>query len=122
MTNFITEGEIMGCLEHVNIHGQENVFYIYPVIGPASVRCVFPVELLTDVSKAVSKKGTRVIVSGSLKYEKQKTYPYEVVVKKIRIIKEDDLPKLRDLVGLATDITGGLSSEEFIRKIRENDD
>ena len=31
---------------------------------------------------------------------------------------EDELPTLADLGGMAPDITGGLSSEEFVERVR----
>ncbi|MCH7921612.1 MAG: hypothetical protein IH975_01090 [Nitrospinae bacterium] len=112
-----TEGSIEGMLEAINIHKEANVFRIYPVIGPKKVSCHFPNRLREDAIRAVD---SFVSIEGTLKYMKNAPFPHEIKVSKIEVYPpEDELPSLEDLRGIAPNATGDLSSEEFVRKIRD---
>lgn len=110
-------GCIEGHLEQINIHGGANTFHIYPDVGPQKVACYFPNSLLDDAIYAV---GRRVEVCGTLKYRKGASFPYEIAVSAIDSFPpEDELPTWDDLRGRAPDATGALSSEAFVRELRD---
>lgn len=112
----ITEGSIEGVLEAINIHEEANVFRIYPIVGPKKVSCHFPNRLREDAIGAIDKF---VSIEGTLKYAKNAPFPHEIKVSKIEAYPpEDELPSLEDLRGIAPEATGDMSSEEFVRKIR----
>ncbi|MDV2503611.1 MAG: hypothetical protein RX318_06635 [bacterium] len=112
-----TEGSIEGMLEAINIHKGANVFRIYPIIGPKKVSCHFPNRLREDAIGAVDNF---VSIEGTLKYMKNAPFPHEIKVSKIEVYPpEDELPSLEDLRGIAPEATGDMSSEEFVRKIRD---
>jgi len=116
----VLRGNITGKIESLYLHRQRN-FRIYPIAGPTSVLCHFPEALLADVIRAIQSKA-KVSVIGDLKYKDGGKYPSEVIATNIEIFKHDkDLPKLSDLHGIAPDATGDLSSEEFIRKLRDEE-
>ncbi len=48
-------GNIKGQLEYINLHGQTNVFRVYPFIGPSYVECRFP-SLPTYVRHGAAKE------------------------------------------------------------------
>jgi len=105
-----------GMLDIINIHGQEKLFYLYPEIGPTRIQCTFQPELFQIAKSALGK---RVEVKGLFKYKIRAPYPYAAEVNEINTLPEDnELPTFRDLLGIDPDITGGLSSENYIRKIR----
>ena len=111
------EGGIEGMLEQINLHHGANVFYIYPEIGPRKLTCHFPSKLYDD---AVSAVGRRVEVFGTLRYRSGATFPHQVAVRAIEPFPpETELPDWDDLRGRAPDATGGLSSEAFIRELRD---
>ena len=112
-------GNVEGRLEYVNIHGNLNVFRIYPTIGSNKVECSFPSEILEDARKAL---GHRIRVFGELTYPERSDFPKTIKVDDIEQLPEDeDLPNLMDLRGAAPDLTGDLSSEEFVRRLRSDE-
>jgi len=107
---------IRGMLEYINIHKNKNVFRIYPDIGPRKIICHFPEELR---EKAIEAIGQYVEVKGELKFRAVSKHPHEILVEEIEIFPpEEELPTLYELRGIAPDLTGELSSEQFVRKIR----
>lgn len=110
-------GSVTGMLEQINVHGNANTFQIFPVVGPTKVSCHFAANLYDD---AVAGVGRKVEVSGVLRYRPGAKYPHEVAAQNIEIIeREEDLPDWDDIRGRAPDATGDLSSEEFIRELRD---
>lgn len=110
-------GAIEGMLEQINLHDGANVFHIYPEVGPRKVTCHFPSKLLDD---AVSAVGRKVEVAGNLHYRTGATFPHQVQVNQIEAFPpESELPDWDDVRGMAPDATGSLSSEAFIRNLRD---
>ncbi len=111
------QGSVDGRLEWLNIHGGANTFYIYPLFGPPKIACHFPIRLLEDAIGAVNR---RVEINGVLKYRARAPFPHEIAVETIEAFPLDkDLPTFEDLRGRAPDATGDLSSEDFIRELRD---
>jgi len=109
-------GFIEGRLEKINIHEGANTFHIYPDVGPRKVSCHFPGALLDDAIYAV---GRRVEVAGTMKYRQGASFPHAIAVTGIDSFPPDDeLPTWEDLRGRAPDATGDLSSEDFVRELR----
>lgn len=113
-----TFGSVSGRLEKINVHNNQNVFCIYPIIGPASgVRCKFSPSLTQKAIEAVTHF---VDVWGRLAYNPIDSFPEEVKAQSIQVREEPPIPpKLADLWGIAPDATGDLSSEDFIRELRD---
>jgi hypothetical protein len=110
-------GAIEGMLEQINLHDGANIFHVYPEIGPRKVTCNFPPKLLDD---AVSAVGRKVEVYGVLHYRSGATFPHQVQVTQIEAFPpESELPDWEDVRGMAPDATGELSSEAFIRELRD---
>jgi len=110
------EGFLEGHLDQINIHQGANTFHVYPEIGPKKVTCNFPNHLYDD---AVSAVGRRVEVFGVLKYRLAAPFPHQIAVTGIDVIPVDrDLPDWEDIRGRAPDATGDVSSEAFIRELR----
>lgn len=110
-------GAVEGMLERINVHLDANIFTIYPDVGPASLKCYFPVELV-EAALAAGKR--RVSVSGVLQYRKLSPYPYQLQARGIEIYDpEDALPTFDDLRGLAPDATGDEPAADFIARFRD---
>ncbi|MGH8003743.1 MAG: hypothetical protein ACRECJ_03345, partial [Limisphaerales bacterium] len=61
-----------------------------------------------------------VSVSGTLRYKKREVFPYQIDVKNLDIYPPSKkLPSLNSLRGMAPNVTGGLDSVTFIRKLRD---
>lgn len=111
------EGSVDGFLEAINLHDGKNTFNIYPIVGASKVQCHFPPELHDDAINGVDKK---VLVSGLLKYRRGESFPSSVEVRTIDVYPpEEELPTFESLYGFAPKATGSLSSEDFIRKLRD---
>lgn len=112
-------GSISGKVEFINFHGRSHVFNIYPSVGPSKIKCIFPKRLRNAAIDAVNK---HVTVLGKIKYKARTQFPLEIDVDKIEIHRSGKkFPKLADLKGIAPDLTEGLSPEEFIRKMRDEE-
>ncbi len=108
--------ELVGRVERVDIHNK-NVFDIFPVIGPSRVRCSAPRRLQNKIVAAIDKT---VLVEGWALYRKDAAFPYAMKVEDIHPRRPDDeLPTMQSMHGIAPDATGGLSAEEFVRKLRD---
>ena len=109
-------GFIRGMMEAINLHKGANIFRIYPDLGPLKITCHFPSELQPEAIKSI---GHYVEVRGMLKYKKSAPFPHEIIVDLIETFPDEgSLPSLKDLRGIAPDATGPISSEEFVRKLR----
>jgi hypothetical protein len=112
-------GFIRGALEYINIHGGKKVFKIYPEIGPTKVTCFFPDELKETAIHAV---GEFIEIHGIIHYKAVSTFPHQIDVKKLEVLPdENELPSILDLKGIAPNLTGGLSSEEFVHGLRDEE-
>lgn len=111
------EGAIEGMLEQINIHEGANNFHIYPEVGPRKLTCHFPSRLYDDAVSAVGKK---VEVTGTLRYRLGAHFPHQIAVTQIEAFPAPaDLPDWDDLRGRAPDALGGLTSEAFVRELRD---
>jgi hypothetical protein len=109
-------GSVTGFLERVNLHNAHK-FDIFPAVGPRRVRCSFDEALLEKVRSGLKR---HVTVCGSLRYKTWDKFPYAIDARKIDVHEADsELPSIYDLHGIAPDATGELSSEHFVRMIRE---
>ena len=110
-------GSITGMIDQINIHGQ-NVFTVYPLVRLPKLKCVFPKELRKQAIQAI---GQHVTIYGRMKYKKRDLHPFEMDVESVDIHPEDDfLPSLGELRGTAPGITGRLTSDEFVRQLRDD--
>jgi hypothetical protein len=109
-------GTLRGMLEFINLHASNNLFRIYPDVGPPLVSCRFSQELTEVAISAIQKF---VVVSGLLIQKQIARFPHEIDVDTIEILpEEENLPTLYDLQGVAPGATGNMLSEDFIRNIR----
>lgn len=113
-------GSIEGTLEDISIH-HGNHFVVYEVLTGKGVRCRFP-KFGFLLEKAKENLGNRVIVSGVLA-RNTKNEPVRIVIErpadfKVFGVDLTALP-LKELGGKFPDLTGDLSTEDFIRSIRE---
>jgi hypothetical protein len=111
------DGSVEGMLEQINIHLGANTFHVYPDIGPKKVTCRFPARLAED---AISAVGRRVEVYGTLRYRAGAPFAHQIAVTGLEAFPpEHELPDWEDIRGRAPDATGALSSEAFIRELRD---
>ncbi|MBE0672580.1 MAG: hypothetical protein IH588_18540 [Anaerolineales bacterium] len=109
-------GHFRGMLDAINVHNRANVFWLYPEVGPKKITCHFPSDIK---ERAIQAVGKRVEIRGIFKYKTNAQYPHEADVKTMDVFEpNEEYPSFMDIYGLDPGMTGGLSSEDFIRKIR----
>jgi hypothetical protein len=111
-------GTIEGRLEEISVHGtpqvspQIRVWDSIPLPGYA-VKCAISEDRLSEVKDLL---GQRVAVTGPIHYRNHK--PMLIDVQNIRRLRsQSDLPQIETMEPI--DITGDLSSEEYIRRMRD---
>jgi len=110
-------GSVTGWLEQINLHSGQNVFSVYPMVGPRRVRCLFGVELR---EVAVGSVDQYVTVYGELEYRAHSQHPHSINAERIEAHGAGHTAvTLDELRGIAPDATGEESSEEFVRRVRD---
>jgi hypothetical protein len=108
-------GSVEGTIETLSIHGRPR-FLIYESRTRKAVSCQFSRDMWFEKIKDIM--GKRVIVSGLLHYN-MKGEPHRVELEQIRLMKDrTELPGIKELGGSDPEFTGGLSTEEYIKLIR----
>jgi len=109
-------GFIRGMLEYVNIHGKKPVFRIYPDVGPDQLSCRFESSMLTQAREGLGKF---VEVRGDLHYKVIAQYPHAIDVREIEIMPGAGAPDWINARGMFPDLTGDLTTEEYISRVRD---
>jgi hypothetical protein len=110
-----TIGSVAGKLEVISVHGPPR-FNVYDVLTKRAVRCRFEADRLSEVAAALGRK---VVVTGIV-HRNANGDPIRVERPELRVLPDDaELPTTADLVGLVPDLTGDLSAEEHIRRLRD---
>lgn len=113
----VSLGSIEGRVELVSVHQGDRKFNVYHAVTGKAVKCDLPADLEDEVIVAMKR---RVVVSGVI-YRNLRDAPVRVKVNGIRVLPEvHELPSLDELMGSVPDLTGSLSTEEFIRMIRDD--
>jgi hypothetical protein len=115
-TYHLADTTVEGSLETVTIHGGD-AFDIFDQLTGTRVRCVLGEGRITE---AVAALGKRVSVSGRAKFS-EKGRPLSIEVESIRVMRDKaGLPKASDFEGAGKlDVTGGIDSVEFVRRLRD---
>lgn len=112
----ISVGSVEGTLELVSLHEGDRKFNVYRDVTGKVVQCDLPSHLEKEVIAALGK---RVIVSGAV-HRNLVGAPVRVEAEKIRILPAGkESPPLDEFMGSIPDLTGDLSTEEFVRMIRD---
>jgi hypothetical protein len=115
---FTTMGSVEGTLEMVTLHGQ-NYFRVYDAVHGLGVQCMFSPQ---DLEKVRAGLGKRVCASGRMAVNRRGD-KLAVRIEKLCIFPpEDQLPKPRELRGLARGMTEGRSSEDYVRELWADSD
>jgi hypothetical protein len=109
---YLDYGTIEGRLETVSVRGRQH-FFVFETLTEQRVECL---PQRDEFEKSLSLLGKRVAVSGRIRYRNHK--PTTIHVENLKVLRESsELPQPRDIGPI--DITGGLSSEEYIRRMRD---
>lgn len=120
--DLVSLGSITGKLEYLNVH-RGSRFRIYPPLGPAWIVCEFPREMLPTILAAIEKSTSGFAeVYGEIHYRGRDLEPYLIKVNHVETLDYDaSSPTLFDIKGIAPEATNGLTSDEFVRRLRDGD-
>ena len=109
-------GSAEGNLQLISIHPRSRRFNIYHAMTQKAIKCNLPKEIEAEV---IDHLGRRVVVSGMVS-RNELGEPVSVDVDHLRMLKEEhELPSVADIIGIAPDITGNLTTEEYVRSLRD---
>jgi hypothetical protein len=109
-------GSVVGSLDVIDVHNRRNMFKVYPVIGPSSIKCQFTEGML---SQAIAGINHFVRISGELHFKKAEKFPHLIKVSKIDVMPErSDGAPLSALRGIAVGALGKTSSTEYVERVR----
>lgn len=108
---------VVGKIELLNFHNRRYL-KVYPRVKKWNpVRVYFEENLRKDVIECVDKYAE---IYGVGKHYPRHTLPYEMKMDRIRPLPdEESVPKLFEMRGIAPNITGGKSVQEYLDDIRE---
>lgn len=108
-------GSVEGKLETISVHGKPR-FIVYHDLTRKAITCKFDSgRWLEPVKEAL---GRRVNVAGLVHYN-AKGEPLRVELENLRMLrKQEELPKAEEIGGIDRDFTGGLTTKEYMRRIR----
>jgi hypothetical protein len=108
-------GTIRGELQLLNLHKGENMFRVYPVVGPNYITCYFNSSMKEKVKEAVDRY---VEISGVFYHKHGEDIPYQVDVKSIEIFPDEaNLPTMEDIRGMVK-VRKGTSAEDLLEQER----
>ena len=108
-------GSIIGALDAISVHGAAPKYMVYDAVTRRAVKCEFTSDGLEMVKRAL---GARVQVSGTV-VRNAKGDPLRVDNADFEILPgDDDLPTVEDIYGLVPDLTGDLSTQDYLTTIR----
>jgi hypothetical protein len=108
---YLDYGTLEGCLEEISVHVSPS-FAIWESFTNNKIDCAITSD---RVEEAKTLLGRRVAVSGRVRYRNHK--PTLIQVENIRRLRDVGDLQSRDIPPI--DITGGLSSEEYVRRMRD---
>jgi hypothetical protein len=94
----------------------QEVFFIFPDVGPDRIRAHVPEGKKAEVIRALDQY---VRVSGIVSFTKSSPHPTGITVEELEMIDDSAAPTLWKLRGMIPKATGSLSSEGFIRRLRD---
>jgi hypothetical protein len=109
---YLDYGALEGRLEEISVHDSPS-FAIWESFTNHKIDCAIDSDRLEEAKGLLGK---RVAVSGRIRYRNHK--PTSIQVESVRRLRdESELPQLENMPPI--DITSGLSSEEYIRRMRD---
>jgi hypothetical protein len=108
-------GSVIGRLEAISLHGTPR-FNVYDALSQRPVKCEFTPRDLDTVKDAL---GRCVVVAGIV-YRNAAAQPLRVARPTLTILPlEEELPGVDEIVGADPDFTGGMSTEDYVRHLRD---
>jgi hypothetical protein len=112
---YVVPSSVDGKLDVVNVHHRTK-FSVFDDLHYREVRCYFPDSLFDAVKKNLSK---RVTVIGQVRFDATTDRPISITVEDIEPLDEDEMkPKLFSEMN-PINITGDVSSEDYVRRLRD---
>lgn len=113
----ISYGSVQGRLKAVSAPGGNRKYLVAEQLTDREVECIVPPELAPKADAAAAEQ-RRVEMSGKV-YRNADGAKERVAVSRILVMREDhELPSLDELQGSMRGMTGGLTTEEYLKIMR----
>lgn len=108
-------GSVEGRLNVISLAGRAPRFVLYETIRHKAVSCRFAPEKLEEIKAAL---GRRVLVTGVVTYNR-KDEPQRIALESFRLLRDRaDLPTVDSMTQGYPDLTGDLSTKEYLELVR----
>lgn len=109
-----TIGAVEGKLVEISIRGKNPRVTVFDAVTKKGVSCYFGEALTDDIKMALGK---RVFVHGELTYNR-KGEPKSIRLNEFRVLHDKQLPTSRDLLAAIDNLTGDISTKEYLESVR----
>ena len=114
---YVSDGSVEGVVEMITIHDRP-YFRIYDATQGWGVPCYFQQEGFEEIRNALGKRAS---ITGRLRSDRLGK-PESMQVSDIRVLGLEPLPTPSEVRGIASGMTGGLKAEEYLRRVRRDDE
>jgi hypothetical protein len=114
-------GSVQGLMHSLIKEATQPYFQVREASTDHLVRCLYQDELYPEVVNALRERNAVVHASGFLQLDRAKRVVDEIRVERIDKIEPLSDEEFRSLFGTAPNLTGDLTTEEFVRAIRDED-
>ena len=111
-----TIGSLIGRLGQIDVDNRRE-FRLFDRHTDWATPVTYEPEHLGTLTDAL---GEIVIASGEL-WSDEQDQPLRLEITDLEVIDTENLPSVADVSGIAPNFTGGLSSEEYVRRLRDDD-
>lgn len=116
---YYSNGELKGELGQITVHGTKTEFAIYDQLTDRRIPCKFSAEEIDEITELLTKM---IVVSGRIKYDNSDRPLFVDVESWYEMKKQEELASLDEIRESMEPLPDGMSSEEFIRSLRDDDD
>lgn len=114
----VAYGSIQGALASVILEGRRPYFTVRELASDQTVRCYYDLRLYDEVVRALSQRNAIIHASGDLRLDRATRAVGEMEVERIDRIEPLTDEEFRAFIGMAPDLTGQQSTQEYITEHR----
>jgi hypothetical protein len=112
-------GSIQGTIHSVYLGSQPPHFFLRELASDTLVKCIYAHEKYAEVAKALQSETSVVHVNGEITIDTKQRIFEQIKVAQITLAEPLSGGEFEEFFGCAPNLTGNLSTQEFIDKVRE---
>ena len=115
-------GSVQGLIHTLHKEAKDPYVQLRELSTESLVRCHYPLQLYSSVVEALRERTTVVLVGGNMRYDKATKALQEIRMDRIEKARILSAAEFEQFFGSAPDLTGDLTTDEFVDMIRGNGD